>query len=107
MKYFANICAVLFFLLSPCILHGDSDVYVTKKEYPMAVSEADLDLFDYSMKENHMGLWVKLRQEGRAWLSKPGIAVTIIEKKPPDKVKVQTTDSKETFWTLEGALQKK
>ncbi len=107
MRYVANIGAVLFFLLSPGILHGDSDTFVTRKDYPVALNEADLDLFHDSMKENRLGLWIQLRQEGRAWLSKPGIAVTIIENTPPDKVKVQAIDSKETFWTLEGALQKR
>lgn len=110
MKYSAIICVIVFFLFSPCILHGDSDIYITQKDFPMAVSEADLDLFTYSMKENHMGLWVKLRQEGRAWLSKPGIAVTIIEKKPPDKVNVRAVDTVDTadqFWTYEDALRKK
>lgn len=97
----------LFLFFGPCILYGDGDIYVIRKDYPVAVSEADLDLFRYSMKENHTGLWVNLRQEGRAWLSRPGIVVTIIEKKHPDKVKVQTVDSHDTFWTSEDALEKK
>lgn len=98
---------MLFFFFSPCMLHADGDIYIIQKDYPVANSEADLDLFAASMKENRMGLWVKLQQEGRAWLSKPGIAVTIVEKKPPDKVKVQTIDAKDTFWTVEGALTRK
>ena len=107
MKYSATICAIVFFLFSPYTLHGDSYIYVTKKDYPMAVSEADLDLFNYSMKENHIGLWLKFQQERKGWLSKPGIEVVIIEKKEPNKVKIRPVDSNDMFWTLEEALRKK
>ena len=107
MKYSAIICVILFFLFSPYSLHGDSDIYVTKKDYPMAVSETDLDQFNYSMKENHVGLWLKLQQERRGWLSKPGIEVVIIEKKEPNKVKIRAVDSNDMFWTFEEALRKK
>jgi hypothetical protein len=97
----------LFLFSGPGILQGDSDIYVTRKDYPMAASEADLDLFRYSMESDHMGLWVKLRQERKGWLSKPGLEVVIIEKKEPNKVKIRRIDSTDTFWTYEDALGKK
>ena len=107
MKHSAIICVILFFLFSPCTLHGDSDIYVTNKDYPMAVSEEDLELFNYSMKENHIALWLKLQQERKGWLSKPGIEIVIIEKKEPNKVKIRAVDSNDVFWTFEEALHKK
>ena len=107
MKPIRIMFAILFLISSPCILYGKSDIYVTRKDYPMAISETDLDLFRYSMEENHMGLWVKLRQEHKAWLSVPGLEVVVIEKKEPNKVRIRRVDSTETFWTYEDALEKK
>jgi hypothetical protein len=107
MRYSAVICVLFILLAGPAIAVGEDGIFVTKKDYPMAVSEGDLDLFNYSMKENHMGLWVKLRQEGRAWLSDAGAAVVIVEKKAPNKVKVRNIKSNIESWTIEDALNKK
>lgn len=99
-------CATLCFLFSPGFLYGDSDRYVTQKNCPAAMSEADLDLFQDSKENNRLGLWVKLRQQGRAWYAKPGLSVTIVESRPPDKVKIRVVESTDTFWTFKSALDK-
>lgn len=107
MRYSAIICSLFIILAGPAAAFEEGDVAVTKKDYPMAVSEEDLDLFNYSMKENHIGLWLKLQQERKGWLSKPGMEVVIIEKKEPNKVKIRAVDSNDMFWTFQDALHKK
>ena len=73
----------------------------------MAVTEEDLNIFYNSMQNNQTGLWVKLRQERRAWLSDAGVAVVIVEKKAPNRVKVRALQSNIESWTIEDALRKK
>ena len=80
-------------------------VYFTKRDYPMAVSERDLDLFHQSMMNNNTALWFKLQQEYRAWMSKENREVTIIEEIEPNKVKVRYKNTKKHIWTFREALK--
>jgi len=101
------LCILLFAFSGSATGQSGTAVYITKKDFPVAASEADLDLFQYGMTQNHLALWMKLRQEGRGKLSETGREVVIIEEKAPNKVKVRTTDSSQEFWTIKEALELK
>ncbi len=81
------------------------NIYITKKGYPMAASEEDLDLFHQSMVDNKIALWIKLQQEGRGWISKERIKVYILEEKVPNKVKVRSENTNTEMWTIREALE--
>jgi hypothetical protein len=81
------------------------NIYFTKKDYPMAGSEKDLDLFHQSMMNNNAAVWLKLQQEHRAWMSKDNREVTIIEEIKPNKVKVRYRNTKTEAWTFREALK--
>ena len=80
-------------------------IYITKKDYPMAASERDLDLFHQSMVDNNVALWIKLQQEGRGWISKERIEVYILEEIEPNKVKVRSKNTDTEIWTFKEALE--
>jgi hypothetical protein len=107
MRYAAITCLLFITLAGPGTAFGESDVYITKKNCPMAATERDLIVFYNSMQNNHTGLWIKLRQEKRAWLSDAGVAVVIVEKKEPNIVKVRALQSNIESWTMEDSLSKK
>ena len=81
------------------------NIYITKIGYPMAVTEEDLDLFYRSMADNNVALWLKLRQEGRGWMSKERIEVFILEEKEPNKVKIGFKNTITEIWTIREALE--
>ena len=99
------IITILFLSLWAFEGSTEDNIYITKKGYPMAVSEGDLDLFHQSMVENNVALWLKLRQEGRGWMSKEGIEVFILEEKEPNKVKVGSKNTDTEIWTMREALE--
>ena len=104
-KYAVAIITIL--LLSLWAFEGftKDKMYITKKDYPMAASEEDLDLFHQSMVDNNVALWFKLQQEGRGWMSKERIEVYILEKKEPNKVKVRSKNTNTEIWTIREALE--
>ncbi len=81
------------------------NIYITKKGYPIAASEEDLDLFQQSMVDNKIALWIKLQQEGRGWISKERIKVFILEEKEPNKVKIRSKNTNTEIWTFREALE--
>ena len=98
--------AVLFFHAGAAYAQDDCG-YVTKKDYPMATTEEDLDLFGRSISGNDAALFLKLRQEGRAKMSVAGAEGCIVEKTDSNKIRIKPKDQTSEIWTLPEAIQKK
>lgn len=95
-------------MLFVCGASGDDTVYITKENYPMALTLEDLELFYQSILNDDAAVFLKLRQEGRAWLSKAGVEVYIVETdERPGKIKIRQTNSSEEIWTLKEAVRRK
>ena len=105
-KTIAIICTV-FLLLANAAISGDTTVYVTKKNYPMALTLEDLDAFHQSILNDDAAVFLKLRQEGRAWLSRAGVEVYIVETDDSGKIKIKPKNGTQEIWTLQEALEKK
>ena len=100
------ICSV-FLLLANNAIPADDTVYVTKKDYPMALTKEDLEMFHQSILNDNAAVFLKLRQEGRAWLSRAGVEVYIIETEDSGEIKIKTKNTSQEIWTLQEALEKK
>jgi hypothetical protein len=105
-KTMVMICAV-FLLLANTAIPADNTVYLTKKDYPMAFTKEDLDMFHQSMLNDDAAVFLKLRQEGRAWLSRAGVEVYIVENEDSGKIKIKSKNATQEIWTLQEALEKK
>lgn len=105
-RVMAAIWVILFFLLF-CGAAGDNILYVTKKDYPMAHTLEDLELFNNSLSNNQTAVFLKLRQEGRAWMSKGGVEAYIIEIVDGNKIKIRPTTSTKVIWTVSEAVKRK
>ena len=101
------IICMVFMLLTNSAMAADNTVYVTKKDYPMALTEEDLDMFHQSIINDDAAVFLKLRQEGRAWLSRAGVQVYIVENEDSGKVKIRPKNTTQEIWTLQEALEKK
>ena len=99
--------SMIFLLLLVCVASADDTLYVTKQNYPMASTEEDLDMFQQSLLNNDTAVFLKLRQEGRAWMSKAGVEVYVVENEGSGKIQIRPKNSAETIWTLVGAVKKK
>ena len=73
----------------------------------MASTEEDLDVFQQSLLNNDTAVFLKLRQEGRAWMSKAGVEVYVVENEGSGKIQIQPKNSTDIIWTLAGAVRKK
>jgi len=104
-KTMVIICTV-FLLLATAAIPGDNTVYVTKKDYPMALTKEDLDTFHQSIINDDAAVFLKLRQEGRAWLSRAGVQVYIVENEDSGKVKIKPKNATQEIWTLQEALER-
>jgi len=102
-KIMVMICTV-FLLLANSAIPADNTVYVTKKDYPMALTKEDLDIFHQSILNDDAAVFLKLRQE---WMSRAGVQVYIIETEESGKVKIKSQNSTQEIWTLQEALEKK
>ncbi|MEJ2363612.1 MAG: hypothetical protein P8017_02830 [Deltaproteobacteria bacterium] len=105
-KIMVLICTVFLFLANTAI-SGDNTVYVTKKNYPMALTREDLDVFHQSIVNDDAAVFLKLRQEGRAWLSRAGVEVYILETTDSGEIKIRTKNASQEIWTVQKALEKK
>ena len=105
-KIIVMICTV-FLLLANSAIPADNTVYVTKKDYPMALTKEDLDTFHQSILNDDAAVFLKLRQEGRAWMSRAGVQVYIIETDDSGKVKIKSQNATQEIWTLQESLEKK
>ena len=97
----------VFLLLANTAIPADNTVYVTKKDYPMALTKEDLDIFHQSILNDDAAVFLKLRQEGRAWLSREGVQVYIVETEESGKIKIKPQNASQEIWTLQQALEKK
>ena len=97
---------ILFFLLF-CGAAGDNTLYVTKKDYPMAHTLEDLELFNNSIINSQTAIFLRMKQEGRAWMSKGGVEVTVVETVDGNIVKLRPTNSATEIWTVGEAVEKK
>ena len=73
----------------------------------MAFTLEDLELFHQSMLHDDAAVFLKLRQEGRAWLSKAGMEVYIIETDGSGKIKIQPVNVAKEMWTVQEAVTEK
>ena len=99
------ICMV-FLLLANSAIPADNTVYITKKDYPMALTKEDLEMFHQSILNDDAAVFLKLRQEGKAWMSRAGVQVYIIETEDSGKVKIKPQNATQEIWTLQEALEK-
>jgi hypothetical protein len=104
-KIIVIVCSV-FLLLASNAIPADDTVYVTKKDYPMALTREDLEMFHQSILNDNAAVFLKLRQEGRAWLSRAGVEVYIIETEDSGEIKIKTKNTSQEIWTLQEALEK-
>ena len=105
-KIMVMICTV-FLLMANTAIPGDNTIYVTKKDYPMALTKEDLDAFHQSIVNDDAAVFLRLRQEGRAWLSRAGVEVYIVETDDSGKIKIKPKNGTQEIWTLREALEKK
>jgi len=94
-------------LLAHTAIPADNPVYVTKKDYPMALTKEDLEMFHQSIVNDDAAMFLKLRQEGRAWLSRAGVQVYIVQTEDSGKIKIKPANATQEIWTLQEALEKK
>jgi hypothetical protein len=99
--------SLILLLLLVCVASADDTLYVTKQNYPMASTEEDLDIFQQSLLNNDTAVFLRMRQEGRAWMSKAGVEVYVVEDKGSGKIQIQPKNSTAIIWTLAGAVRKK
>jgi hypothetical protein len=107
MKKIMVMTCTVFLLLANTAIPGDNTVYITKKDYPMALTKEDLDMFHQSILNDDAAVFLKLRQEGRAWLSRAGVEVYIVENEDSGKIKIKSKNATQEIWTLPEALEKK
>jgi hypothetical protein len=107
MKKSAVAMSIIFFLLLVGLASADDTLYVTKQNYPMASTEKDLDMFHQSLLNNNTAVFLKLRQEGRAWMSKAGVEVYVVENEGSGKIQIRPKNSTEIIWTLQDAVREK
>jgi hypothetical protein len=88
------------------VASADDTLYVTKQNYPLASTEEDLDMFQQSLLNNDTAVFLKLRQEGRAWMSKAGVEVYVVEDDGSGKINIRPKNSTAIIWTLAGAVRK-
>jgi uncharacterized protein YcfL len=98
---------MIFLLVLVGMASADETLYVTRQNYPMASTEKDLDMFQQSLVNNDTALFLRLRQEGRAWMSKAGVEVYVVENEGSGKIQIRPKNSTEIIWTLAGAVRKK
>ena len=99
--------SMIFLLLLVGVASADDTMYVTKQNYPMASTEEDLDMFHQSLLNNDTAVFLSMRQQGRAWMSKAGVEVYVVENEGSGKIQIRLKNSTEIIWTLQDAVRKK
>ncbi len=107
MKKSVVVISMIFLLLLVGVASADETLYVTEQNYPMASTEEDLDMFHQSILNNDTAVFLKLRQQGRAWMSKAGVEVYVVKDEGSGKIQIRPKNSIEIIWTLQGAVRKK
>ena len=99
--------SMIFLLLLVCVASADDTLYVTKQNFPMASTEEDLDRCQQRLWNNDTAVFLKLRQQGRAWMSKAGVEVYVVKDEGSGKIQIRQKNSTEIIWTLQDAVRKK
>jgi hypothetical protein len=99
--------SISFLLLLVCVASAEDTLYVTKQNYPMASTQEDLDMFHQSILNNDTAVFLELRQQGRAWMSKAGVEVYVVKNEGSGKIQIRAKNSMEIIWTLQDAVRKK
>ncbi len=99
--------SMIFLLLLVGVASADDTMYVTKQNYPMASTEEDLDIFHQSLLNNDTAVFLSMRQQGRAWMSKAGVEVYVVENEGSGKIQIRLKNSTEIIWTLQDAVKEK
>ncbi len=99
--------SMIFLLLLVGVVSADDTLYVTKQNYPMASTEEDLDMFHQSLLNNDTAVFLSMRQQGRAWMSKAGVEVYVVENEGSGKIQIRLKNSTEIIWTLQDAVKEK
>ena len=107
MKKSVVVISMIFLLLIVGVASADDTLYVTKQNYPMASTEEDLDMFQRSILNNDTAVFLELRQQGRAWMSKAGVEVYVVKDEGSGKIQIRPKNSTEIIWTLQGAVRMK
>jgi len=107
MKKSVVIVSMIFMFLLVGVASADDTLYVTKQNYPMASTEEDLDTFQQSLLNNDAAVFLRMRQQGRAWMSKAGVEVYVVEDEGSGKIQIQPKNSTQIIWTLQDAVRKK
>jgi hypothetical protein len=106
MKKSVVIVSMIFMLLPVGSASADHTLYVTKQNYPMVSTEEDLDTFQQSLLNNDAAVFLRMRPQGRAWMSKAGVEVYVVEDEGSGKIKIRPKNSTAIIWTLAGAVRK-
>jgi uncharacterized protein YcfL len=107
MKKSVVVISMIFLLLLVGVASADETLYVTEQNYPMASTEEDLDMFQRSILNNDTAVFLELRQQGRAWMSKAGVEVYVVKDEGSGKIQIRPKNSTEIIWTLQGAVRMK
>ena len=107
MKKSVVVISMIFLLLIVGVASADDTLYVTKQNYPMASTEEDLDMFQRSILNNDTAVFLRMRQQGRAWMSKAGVEVYVVKDEGSGKIQIRPKNSTEIIWTLQGAVRMK
>ena len=107
MKKSVVVISMIFLLLLVGVASADDTLYVTKQNYPMASTEEDLGMFHQSILNNDTAVFLELRQQGRAWMSKAGVEVYVVKDEGSGKIQIRPKNSTEIIWTLQDAVKKK
>lgn len=99
--------SMIFLLLLVGVASADDTLYVTKQNYPMASTEEDLDMFHQSLLNNDTAVFLSMRQQGRAWMSRAGVEVYVVENVGSGKIQIRPKNSTQIIWTLQDAVKKK
>ena len=105
-KSVVTVSMILLLLLMGAASAEDA-LYVTKQNYPMASTEEDLDMFHQSLLNNDTAVFLSMRQQGRAWMSRAGVEVYVVENAGSGKIQIRPKNSTQIIWTLQDAVRKK
>jgi hypothetical protein len=73
----------------------------------MASTLADLEMFHHSIVNDDAAVFLELRQQGRAWMSKAGVEVYVVKNEGSGKILIRPKNSTGIIWTLQEAVKEK
>lgn len=105
MKKTAAITATLAIVMAFSTAYAGGRLWTTKGGYPAAMYKADLEnVITYSVQKDKEAL-IKLLDQGRFVILKPGTKVFVVTTSGLGKVKVRPQGTTLEFWTLTEAIE--